>query len=132
MAQITISKFREDFPEFNDDFPVPAGQDENPVVEKARETALALQRTGVEAQGWLIAHLLALFNSETAEERAKADGGRGEVVSETIGPLMRMYRTQAGLEGGDDVFYTPTRYGRTYLQVRRRMPSYAFGRLFAR
>lgn len=43
---------------------------------------------------------------------------QGEVVSETIGPLSKTYKTQA--ETGGDSFFTKTEYGRIFLILENR------------
>ena len=118
---VTRASFRTLFPEFD-------SLSDN-MVDAVIRTAKMMQTRNTLAQEWLTAHLLALVNGEDGDEAGKPDGGMGEVTSETIGPLMRQYRTQAGLLGGSDVFFTTTRYGRTFLQVIKRDPVNTFKRV---
>ena len=110
MTDWTASEFRGRFPEFSE------SRFSGPVVDRAIKTAYLITDVTHEATGYCIAHLLSTMEAHAAE----MDGGAGEITSETTGPRMQSFMTQA--EKGREVFFTTTPYGRTCLTLEKRSP----------
>jgi len=110
---ITVSEFRDDFPEFSSSSDALVG----------RAIRLAYQLTDISREATLhcAAHIVAMASQQTGA----ADGGSAEVVSEQIGSMMVTYRTMA-MEGYE-TFFTQTAYGRLMIALEKRRGTTALG-----
>ena len=119
MPDWTASQVRERFPEFT-----PSGFPDA-VVDQAIATAYRISDADHESTLWCAAHLLATLESQAA----RMDGGAGEITSESTGPRMTSYRTQA--DTGREVFFSTSPYGRTFLTLEGRSARRAAGFFYA-
>ena len=102
-------------------FPVFDGQSDATVT-LYLEDALCIFKLCDRAVIYLAAHLCSLDIDQSGN--TGIDSGLGEITSEKIGQKAVTYKTQASVE--KDVFYTTTKYGRMFLQLRDKCPSRAF------
>ena len=109
-----LAVFRTRFPEFD------SVSDEQ--VSLYLDDALCIFKLCDKAVVYLAAHLCALAQDQSGN--TGIDSGLGEVMSEKIGQKSVTYKTQASKN--EDVFYTSTKYGRTYLELRNKCTSRAF------
>lgn len=109
-----LAAFRARFPEFS-------GLSDA-IVTLCLEDALCIFRLCDRAVLQLAAHLCALDIDQPGN--TGIDSGLGEITSEKVGQKAVTYKTQAGKEA--DVFYTTTKYGRMFLQLRNKCTGRAF------
>lgn len=102
----TVAEFREFFGELE------AEVDDK--ITSAIQTAFEMTAVSRTAILYCAAHVLVV----SKENSPDADGGAGEVSSETIGPRKVIYTTTA--QDGREVYFSRTGYGRTFLQLERR------------
>ena len=117
---LTADQIRINFP------PLFSGDDSITDAEIDLAFALAQQihRYNKQAIHYCTAHLIALYlEQKTSGE--KVDGGLGEVIQETLGPQVRLYKSVAG--EGNEAFFTTTHWGRNFLILQRRVPERQFG-----
>ena len=111
MADVSVADFRARYPQFA------AGTYPDDTVALAVADARELTDVSTAAVLACTAHLLTLASQETL----KASGGSGVVKSETIGPKMVAYVTQA--ENAREAFFGQTAYGERVLAIERRSPA---------
>ena len=116
MADITVSEFRDKFPEFTTD--VVTDRDATQWL----ETAYQLSDVTREATMFTAAHLVALDRGErVAGAVAPVDELGGVIVEEAFGPKKLKFMQQA--MDGREVWYTRTAYGRLALMLEKRSPA---------
>ena len=119
MADITPTKFRQQFPEFTEaNFP-------DDIIEKTIESAYRICDIGELETLYCAAHLLTLI----ADKTAKQDGGSGEIKREEIGERIVDYVTQA--KTGREAFFTTSPYGRMLSTLEKRSPKCVMGFIVA-
>ena len=112
----SIAEFRAYFGEFGDSAVYPDDE-----VQKAINRACAISAVSLEALRHLIAHEIVVAKQDFAGLRTNMDGGSGEVMSEGEGPRNVSYASQHTRP--EDVYFTRTSYGRTFLILESRAPS---------
>ena len=99
---VFLAEFRAHFPELD-------GTVDDAAVGRAEVVARQMVRGQKEQLLWATAHV------------ATVDGaGSGEVMSSKVGQVSVSYRTQA--KKANDVYWSRTEYGRTYLALRNANP----------
>ena len=107
-TEITIERFRELYPEFND---VPDSD-----VEYALELAQELHRCSANAIYALTAHFLALSQMQGQDGEDVATGVVKDVKKSKVGRVATEYISMAS--NVEDSYYTTTPYGQLYLALR--------------
>ena len=107
-----LETFRLWFPEFT--------QTEDSKVERFLGDALEIHGVNPRCTLYVAAHLAALDSLEGSEP----DLGLGELQEEQEGPLRARMKVQA--RNNREVFFTTTKYGRTFLEFEKRTPQYTF------
>lgn len=93
------------------------------VLSRALIVALEIHTLSPLATVYCAAHLVSLWADEDASTNpAGVDDRGGVVIAETAGPIEAEYMPQA--EGGHEVFFARTPYGRMFLMLERRATAF--------
>lgn len=110
--EITLERFRELYPEFND----PVSTDTEVVY--ALELAQEIHRCSANAIYALAAHFLALANIQGTGGTEPSSTTVQQVQKSKVGRITTEYVKMASSGNSQDSYYETTPYGRTYLALR--------------